>query len=200
MTERPKIFAKRSTTLPLFAHADVLQDRFRAVQQRARQRSIGAAAILGLALIWTTMMCRPLPRLVWNASASAPIGLYAVRPGAPVKRGEMVIAWAPRNARALAAARHYLPPSVPLVKRVRAVAGDRICAEGAAITINGRLVADRRRRDRAGRLLPWWHGCATLRKGMFLLLNDAPESFDGRYFGITRASDIIGMATPLWLR
>lgn len=34
----------------------------------------------------------PAPRLVWNATASAPIGLYGVLPGVAPARGEMVIA------------------------------------------------------------------------------------------------------------
>ena len=55
-------------------------------------------------------------------------------------------------------------------------------------------------RDRAGRLMPWWRGCTTLDRGALLLLNDPPASFDGRYFGPSRRTDVIGRATPLWLR
>lgn len=62
-----------------------------------------------------------------------------------------------------------------------------------------RPVAERRRHDAAGRPMPWWRGCMVLKNGS-LLLNDAPASSDGRYFGPTRAADVIGKAAPLWVR
>lgn len=183
--------------LPLFAWGDALRAaRLRRVR-RCRRFAVGAA---GIALIGVTIAAPPLPRLVWNASASAPIGLYAVTPGASLAGGDMVIAWAPPGPRALAAERHYLPINVPLVKRVRAVSGDRVCAIDGAITVDGRRVAERRIRDAAGRAMPWWQGCVVLRSGALLLLNDAPASFDGRYFGPTLAADVVGKATPLWVR
>jgi len=147
------------------------------------------------------MVFPPAPRLVWNASASAPIGLYFVRPGVRVSAGDMVIAWVPEPWRHLAATRHYIPENVPLVKRVAGAAGDVTCATGDRITLNGRLVATRRAADGMGRPMPWWRGCRTLRDGEYLLLMaSATASFDGRYFGISRASDVVGKAYPLWTR
>jgi type IV secretory pathway protease TraF len=35
---------------------------------------------------------------------------------------------------------------------------------------------------------------------VFLLMSETTDSFDGRYFGPTLARDLIGKATPLWLR
>ena len=34
----------------------------------------------------------------------------------------------------------------------------------------------------------------------FLLMAEAPASFDGRYFGVTKVSDIVGKAHLLWAR
>jgi type IV secretory pathway protease TraF len=39
-----------------------------------------------------------------------------------------------------------------------------------------------------------------LRNGRVFLLNDTPDSFDGRYFGPTDQDALIGKATPFWLR
>ncbi|WP_069337872.1 S26 family signal peptidase [Sphingobium yanoikuyae] len=154
------------------------------------------ALILGI-----TILFPPRPRLIWNASASAPVGLYRVVPGAHLVRGDMVIAWAPYPARLLAARRAYLPFNVPLVKTVVAVPGDIVCARDAAILVNGRLVAQRLARDGAGRPLPRWQGCEGLGPTRYLLLMVAvPDSFDGRYFGSTERADIIGRATLLWAR
>ena len=191
----PRINAR---PLPLFAWIE-RQRMLRARRQRLRRRAALVAA--GIACVGVTILVPPLPRLVWNASASAPIGLYAVWPGAPLARGDMVIAWAPPQARDLAATRHYLPRNVPLVKRIAGMSGDRICALDRAVTVNGRPVAIRRARDAAGRPLPWWRGCVQLEKGaLFLLMTDTPDSFDGRYFGITQPHDVIGRARPLWTR
>src|SRR3546814_17402554 len=89
--------------------------------------------------------------------------------------------------------------SVPLVKRVAAASGDEVCAVGARVTVNGRLAAKRQTRDGAGRPMPWWSGCAELGpEEYFLLMTDSGASFDGRYFGITSAGDIVGRARLLW--
>lgn len=150
---------------------------------------------MGLTIVWP-----PVPRLVWNASASAPIGLYRVYPGGSVKAGDMVVARLPGRFRALAAERHYLPANVPLVKRVAAAAGSQVCARRRAILIDNRQVAVRQLSDPHGRPLPWWEGCIRLRSGELLLLMDAPDSFDGRYVGVTEGDDVIGRAVLLWRR
>lgn len=155
-----------------------------------------AAAALGL-----TIVAPPAPRLVWNASASAPVGLYWVRPRARLARGAMVIARTPEPYRRLAAVRRYLPANVPLVKRVAGLPGDRVCARGAIVSINGKIAARRLRKDAAGRPMPLWEGCRTLGKEqLFLLMAEVPGSFDGRYFGPADRADVIGRARPLWTR
>jgi conjugative transfer signal peptidase TraF len=153
-----------------------------------------------VAALITSVLREPRPLLVWNASASAPVGLYAVTRADRVRAGDMVIAWAPEPARSLAAERRYLPSNVPLVKRIAAGAGDRVCAIGEAIAVNGRHVAARRSIDGRGRTLPWWTGCRDLAKGEYFMLMNDPGSFDGRYFGVTRAEDLVGGAVLLWAR
>ncbi|BBE35271.1 S26 family signal peptidase [Sphingosinicella microcystinivorans] len=186
----------RGGDLPLIAWGDELR-RARFARRRLIRRTGALAALIGL--VGTTIAVPPAPRLIWNASASAPIGLYAVAPDAPPNAGDMVIAWVPESARRLAATRRYIPMNVPLVKRVAAVPGDTVCAIGDAVFIDGRRVAVRRAADRMGRAMPWWTGCRTLRGGdYFLLMDAAPASFDGRYFGITDRRDIIGTARLLW--
>ncbi|MGX9182124.1 hypothetical protein [Mesorhizobium sp. BHbdii] len=55
--------------------------------RRMRARKTLAAAIIGLGV---TALAEPSPRLVWNASASAPVGLYRVAAAAPA-RGDLVL-------------------------------------------------------------------------------------------------------------
>jgi conjugative transfer signal peptidase TraF len=180
---------------PLLTWGDALR------AAKLRRRLLGkrmAAAGVGLVFVLGSAMFPPAPRLVWNASASAPIGLYAVAPGAFAEPGDMVIARVPETYRRLAAIRRYLPMNVPLVKRVAAAAGDEVCALGQEIFVNGRWIAARRVADGAGRPMPRWSGCVRLRGRQLFLLMDAPASFDGRYFGVTEGRDIIGKARLLW--
>jgi conjugative transfer signal peptidase TraF len=159
------------------------------------------AAGASCAALAGTFLWKSAPVLLWNASPSSPVGLYWVRHSRTPAVGDTAIAWPPPSARRLAARRHYLPTGVPLVKNVAAVSGSRICAIGPALFVDGRRAAVRQPRDRAGRRLPWWSGCHTLGKGeLFLLAPSVPEAFDGRYFGITRASEVIGEGELLWPR
>ena len=171
-------------------------------RRRLRRRRLGLAALVACvtAPVAASAIWKPPTLLVWNASASAPIGLYRLSAAKEVRRGDMVVAWTPGPARSLAAGRHYLPANVPLVKRVAAAAGDRVCAAGNAVSINARRAAVRQNRDAAGRALPWWSGCRDLLAGEYFLLMDSPASFDGRYFGVTGKADVLGRAVLLWAK
>lgn len=156
----------------------------------------GTCAISALLL---PVLARPAPRLVWNLSASVPVGLYAAHRSAP-RRGDLVAAHAPQRIARLMAERGYLPRGVPMLKQVAAVPGQRICRTGTKVSVDGIVVAQARLTDRAGRPLPRWSGCRTLRAGELFLLNPASvDSFDGRYFGPVCARAIIAVLKPVWL-
>lgn len=162
--------------------------------------AIASAVAIGLVALGAGALFRPPPRLVWNSSASAPIGLWRIEPGARVAVGDMVLARAPDAARRLAAARGYLPETVPLIKAVAAAEGDTVCAGGAWMFANATRVAHRLRHDAQGRPLPWWRGCRRLVAGEYLLISPAETGFDSRYFGPVRRAALIGRARPLWTR
>jgi len=167
-----------------------------------RRGMLALGAAVSLAALLAPLEWRPAPLLVWNASASSPIGLYRIGSARGVRPGEMALAWPPSAARVLGAERHYLPRNVPLVKHVAAAAGDTVCAIGDAVSVNGERVAGRQRSDPSGRPMPWWwNGCERLRSGDLLLLSPGePLAFDGRYFGISRGNRVIGRASLLWPR
>ncbi|WP_184069312.1 S26 family signal peptidase [Sphingosinicella soli] len=166
--------------------------------RRVRLRALMLAGLGGGLLL--TLVCPPRPRLVWNVSASAPVGLYAIGGRDAIAAGDMVLARVPARWRGLAAERRYIPANIPLVKRVAAKDGDKVCAEGGTVVVNGVRRAARAARDSLGRPMPSWSGCVTLRRGAYFLLMDDPASFDGRYFGPTLHGDIIGEAWSLWSR
>lgn len=170
----------------------------RHMHRRLFRRGLAIAALFGGLAV--TIALPPRPLLVWNASPSAPVGLYAVTETTDLAVGDMVIAHVPAPWRQFGAVRHYIPANVPLVKRVAAAPGDQVCALDEAIFVNGKPVARRRIADGQGRPMPWWDGCVMLRDGALFLLTESPASFDGRYFGPTARDEIVGRARPLWLR
>lgn len=141
------------------------------------------------------------PRWVWNASASAPVGLYAAgSPGTPAVGRRVIYAPPPAQAEVIAA-RRYLPSGVPLLKTVAAIAPSEVCREGRTVTVDGVVVAFALTRDRIGRLLPVWSGCRRLDEDeVFLLSPGVPDALDGRYFGPVSQGLIIAQVTPIWTR
>lgn len=153
-----------------------------------------AALFIGVSLI------APHPRLIWNASASAPIGLYRVATVDRPHIGDLVAVTPPNGLARLMAERRYLSVGVPLLKHVAALPGDRVCRSNGHIAIEGRPVAVARMTDSRGRPLPVWQGCHVVARDQLFLLNDATDSFDGRYFGAIPAKGLIGRATPILTR
>jgi conjugative transfer signal peptidase TraF len=187
--------------LPPSDWVEELRRRIATRRANLRRALAASACAVPIAALMATLLWPPQPLLLWNASASSPIGLYYVGSAAGVRTGDMVIAWPPETARRLGAERHYLPYNVPLVKRVAAVAGDQVCAVGEVVFVNGRPVTLRRAIDPSGRPMPWWTGCEEIAQGdLFLLTPGVPEAFDGRYFGVTRRHQIVGSARLLWRR
>ena len=158
--------------------------------------------IIALAAVATMALAMPLhtPRLLlWNASASVPVGLYWLRPAIHLHVGDLVAVQPSTPLARYLAVRGYLPVGVPLLKHILALPGHTVCRISRAVTIDGTGVADALDRDHLGRLLPIWQGCRTLRAGeVFLLNRQSQSSFDGRYFGPLPFASIVGRAVPLW--
>ena len=143
----------------------------------------------------------PLPRLVWKASASAPLGLYRIEPERDPAVGPLVAVTPPAPLARWLAERGYLGERVPLLKHVAARSGQRVCRVGAVVSVDARPVAVALEHDGRGRPLPVWQGCRTLRAGELLMLNpDHADSMDGRYFGPLSAATVLGRAVPILTR
>jgi conjugative transfer signal peptidase TraF len=164
------------------------------------KRAILIAGTAGLTAIVAPIAMPTTPRLIWNATASVPVGLYRLHPRPRLQRGIIVAVNLPAGIARLAASREYLPVGVPLLKPVAALEGDFVCRAGDTVFVGGKAIGRARARDWHGRPLPHWNGCAWLGPGDVFVMNPAvPDSFDGRYFGVLPASSIIGRATPVWL-
>lgn len=139
------------------------------------------------------------PLWMWNATASVPVGLYALSPATGLRRGDLVAIEPPRPLATHLAVQGLLPRGVPLLKPVAAQAGQVVCRRGGTIFIDGAPVAIARMRDGLGRSLPNWSGCRRLDGDDLFVLSAAPGSYDGRYFGVLPASAAIARARPVWI-
>jgi conjugative transfer signal peptidase TraF len=165
-----------------------------------QQAALVAIMLAGLGLIAAPTVVGWQPRIIWNASASVPLGLYVAAPTDHIALGDLMLVRPPETLAAFLAERGYVARSVPLLKHVAALPPQVVCAEGGAITVDGETVAHRRMADRLARPLPTWLGCHRLESGEVFLLNAAePDSLDGRYFGPLLRKNIVGRLRPVWI-
>ncbi|MBX5141247.1 S26 family signal peptidase [Rhizobium lentis] len=142
----------------------------------------------------------PTPiKLIWNATASAPVGLYTIEAADAIAVPELVAVMPPEPLAHFMVARGYVGSGVPLLKRVFGMPGQKVCRTGRTITVDAVEMGEALERDRMGRDLPVWQGCRMIAEGQIFLMNwEAPDSLDGRYFGALPASAVIGRAIPLY--
>lgn len=146
--------------------------------------------------LWAALF-DPADRLIWNRTASAPIGLYWLK-NAPYIYGQWGILSADSADAQWAQTNGFVGPAWPLLKRVSGVAGDEICRCGKDVYVNGERSAEAHLADAGGRELPVWQGCMILGESEIFLLNVHPDSLDGRYFGVTSINDMDGVAVRLF--
>ncbi len=113
----------------------------------------------------------------------------------PVRTGDYVLVRARSAPARQATALGLVPSGTPLVKRVAAADGDRVCWTPQEVQINGHPAAPLLPRSAQG--LPPLAGCLRLGAGQLLLLQDHPRSFDSRYFGPAPATAVAGRLVRL---
>ena len=163
---------------------------------RLRYVMVTTVATLGIAFAGFVPTA---PRLVWNASASVPIGFYTVAPDDRIAVPDLVAVIPPEPFASFMVERGYVARDVPLLKHVLGLPGQRLCRDGRAIIVDGVPLGEARDHDSFGRDLPVWQGCRVIAEGEVFLMNpDVGDSLDGRYFGPFPASAVIGRAIPLF--
>lgn len=162
---------------------------------RAAYVLMTTAASVGVA--YAAMVPTPL-KLIWNVSASVPVGLYSVEPADHLEVTDLVAVIPPPPLGAFLIARAYIGEGTPLLKRVMGLPGQAVCRLGSPITVDGVPLGEALQRDHMGRDLPVWQGCRRVEPGHLFLMNpDVGDSLDGRYFGPILASTVIGRAMPV---
>ncbi|MBN9306953.1 MAG: hypothetical protein BGO82_05380 [Devosia sp. 67-54] len=163
------------------------------------RRQVTLSAATGLSLLAVSACLHFTPLFIWNASASAPIGLYRLVLSTPISIGDLVVVTPPAPLDSFLADRGYLPRSVPLLKRIVALGGTTVCRIGLTMVVDGHITGTALARDSHDRPLPVWQGCRTLADDdVFLMNSDVADSLDGRYFGPLPVSAIVARALPMW--
>jgi conjugative transfer signal peptidase TraF len=167
---------------------------------RGRPRNPGTVILrlVGLCAFTTTLACIVCAHLIWNRTASLPLGLYGRSPAVHVGEGVLVALRVPPAVRPLVHDRRYLPDGSLLIKPVAAVAGDYVCARRGILFINGEPFGSILPRDSEDRDLPVYRGCGPLPTGQVFLASHHPQSFDSRTFGPVDVRALQGTVIPLW--
>ena len=101
---------------------------------RFRYVMVTAAATLGIAIAGFVPTA---PRLLWNASASVPIGFYTVAPADRIEMPDLVAVMPPEPFASYMVDRGYVARDVPLLKRVIGLPGDTVQLVGGQVILNG---------------------------------------------------------------
>ena len=158
--------------------------------------SLGLGSVAITSLILAPFLVHQ-KRLIWNRTASAPVGLYWVKDG-PVTYNRWAVLSPKSDASEWAQHNGFVGKDWPLLKAIAGLPSDKICRENETILINDEVLAIALKQDDLQRDLPVWSGCRTLSEDEVFLLNAHPKSLDGRYFGITKLEDVDGIAVLLF--
>lgn len=152
-----------------------------------------------LLLLWLPTLLKPEPKLLYNPSPSADIGWYKVSQTNHYTVGDLVAAFVPEEAEDLADSRGYLPAGVPVIKTIGGIEGDPYCITDGYLEIGPEIKLKILPFDSQGRAMPVLpERCAAVSPGYVLLISRRiGRSFDSRYFGEIRISEIIGHVSYL---
>lgn len=153
------------------------------------RRLLVAVLALGLLVVVRSWLGARIAR---NDSPSMQQGYYWLVPGASVRRGDVVLACPPARFTRWAQSAGILGPGPcnggeSVIKRVVAVAGDRVRIDARGVSVDGRYLPGSRPALFHGVAVPHVaFGERTLGPGEVQLAGDRrSQSWDGRYFGPT---------------
>jgi conjugative transfer signal peptidase TraF len=157
---------------------------------RRSRRQLAPFVVAGAAVVAT--VAATSPAVLVNRSPSEPPGFY-VRDNDPIGPGKIIAFKTPDAAFPYADATMPYLHRRPLLKAVAAGPGDLVCTTSNQLVINGRTLAPIARHDPQGRALPRWRGCRRMASDeLFVFSARVPNSFDSRYYGPVRRSDVMG--------
>lgn len=136
--------------------------------------------------------------LSYQDSTSMPEGWYFTYPIVSLHKGDIVIFKPPATLDNYMLKRHWIDRGANMLKPIAAVAGDLVCIKHRHLYINNKRISRVFHEDTHGRPLPHLQICKRLAAGAFLLISTKiPNSFDSRYFGPVKRSELIAKAVKI---
>lgn len=138
--------------------------------------------------------------VVYNHSASLPVGWYVVVPDKNYKVGDIVVFDLQEKARALAVNRGWIRENDLFMKRIGALEGvEYEITRGRQFLINRNVFGDVQNVDSLGRNMPEYIGKYIVPPNEFLPVADIANSYDGRYYGTVPIENIRFKVIPLYI-
>lgn len=137
--------------------------------------------------------------LIYNHTASVPVGWYIVIPSNNYHAGDYVVFKVPHDIQSLAVNRGWMKENDTMLKIIGAVEGDTYRAEkdSKRFLINEKYIGEIFLHDKDGRSLPTHFGEFVVGRDEFLPISYHPFSFDGRYFGCVSVKNIKYKVIPI---
>ena len=135
------------------------------------------------------------PKVIFNFTPSIPLGIYMVKDKKSFVTGDVLVFAPPENVEKIVHDRKWLVAKRGyLLKPIVAVPGDSVCIENSHFYVNNLDFGEVKSQDKEGRWLPDYHFCGTVKPGTFFVGVRAGNSFDSRYFGPIKTTQILGVA------
>lgn len=135
------------------------------------------------------------PKVIFNFTPSIPLGVYLVTDNQSFAKGDVLVFAPPESVETIVQNRKWLVKKRGyLLKPIVAVSGDFVCIENNHFYVNNSDFGEVKSHDKEGRDLPDYHFCGTVSTGTFFVGVQKSDSFDSRYFGPIKDTQIIGVA------
>ena len=136
--------------------------------------------------------------LAYQHSKSMPEGWYTYYPAHNLKRGDIVLFQPPKSLDNFIAKRGWKKAHEPIMKRVFAMAPDKVCVTGHSLNITHKPKINIKQFDSRGFALPKLQICRALTHNEYMLMsNFNAKSFDSRYFGPINRVNIVAKAKKI---
>lgn len=144
-------------------------------------------------IIFLTYLYNIKDNYIINPSKSLPRGIYKLYPPQNIKKGDIVVFRIPDKLQNYMKQRGYILSNVnTLMKKVAAFSDDKIEIKNNEIYVNNISWGKIYEYDSKNRpLKKYKNKTIILKKDEFLPLSSEDKSFDGRYFGPIKTSDIL---------
>lgn len=161
----------------------------------------GLSLLLLLALVSGVLVHAPqiAPRWVLNLSESMEAGVYSVEKTNRYRVGDIVLIAQDKRLKEVGSTREWLSKEAPLLKRIKAFGPTRICLRGRTVILGKRSLGLTTTYDHMNRRIPRFRGCRRVATEEAIVLGDnGVHSFDSRYFGPIRISQLKGRGVLVW--